>query len=113
MARSHSRQCLLLELLFSSPSTLAEQGCAETTASGDTSPRPTLLQRLQSLPPVLPVQTLEKVARRATKRIGRVMANLLNKLMGMLTEAISLPLEDALEAAMLCTHAYALVARRD
>ena len=72
-----------------------------------------LLVKMQQLPPILPCHTPERVPRRARKRLGKVMVDLIGRLMGLLNTAGGAPAEEAIETASLCKMAYALIARRE
>ena len=72
----------------------------------------TLLMKLRRLPPVLPVTTPERVPLRARKRIGRLQAELLQSLLCAMTLDEEHGAEVAEEAALLCMHGFALIARR-
>eukprot|EP00973_Karenia_brevis_P033397 4605791-Karenia_brevis.AAC.1 len=68
---------------------------------------------MAGLPPVLPVQTPEKVPRRARKRIGKLQASAMDSLMMQMDAAAGLPTEGVMEMTMICKLLYAMLARRE
>ena len=72
----------------------------------------TLLERLRMLPPVLPVVTPHRVPKRARRRIGRLICGLVEQVIYACAAVDSASAARREEAALLCSRAYVLMARR-